>query len=126
MSELWHRNVKSHHPDPSMIKHDLNHDVSGEDLGPAWGMGEKMIQTIYPKLRKQLQGNPHVEGAIILPAGLDSSSVPEPVDLILLVFHEKVNGRSVLSYMTEIWKVKELRIPLQGLTAEVIAGNGKM
>lgn len=92
-------------------------------LDPHGEWGEKMIQTIYPKLRKQLQGNPHVEGAIILPAGLDSSSVPEPVDLILLVFHEKVKGRSVLSYMTEIWKVKELRIPLQGLTAEVIAGE---
>lgn len=96
----------------------------GKPVDPHREWGEKMIQAkvIYPKLRNQLQENPHVVGAIIFPAGMDSS-VPEPVDLILLVFHEKGERGSILSYMMEIWKVKELRIPLQELMAEVLAGE---
>lgn len=81
-----------------------------------------MMETVCLELRKRLKHDPHVQGALVLFSG-DSFSVPEPVDLFLLVFYEQVRGEPVLTYIKDIWKIKELRIPVKGLTAEVIAGD---
>ncbi|PTX60693.1 uncharacterized protein DUF4037 [Melghirimyces profundicolus] len=83
-----------------------------------------MIQTLYPKLIQQLNENRHAAGAMVLSADRKPPVVSGPADLLVLVVtgNPEFSGWN-LTYMAGVWKVKELWVGLEELTAEVVNGD---